>query len=322
MRLEGLSIKGLWQGAATGMSRGSKPVLILLHRRDMRFESSGYLLHRLAQFWQDHGTGVRILRGRRWGVRAEAVIPHLDLTERPAAYQAYLQRFPCVLNRSLTSIAKSTFSGQLVRAGDRYDGPVIIKTELNYAGVPEKLLAQPRPFRWLDPTTLVDQFQRRRPGYRAPVIESNPSRYHNYAIYTNLRAVPPELFQNPAWVVEKFLPEYRDGYYYLRFTYVLGPRHITLEIQSAQAIAKGATALQCREVETPAEILARAQALGVDFGKLDHAWHEGRLVLYDINPTPSSRNFFDHFGVFDRVVEQLAPGVDAFRSSRSSDKFS
>ena len=295
-----------------------RPIVILLHHRDMRFESSGYLLHRLTQYWQAQGTRVRFLRGRRWGVRAEVVLPHLDLTVRPAAYQAYLDRFPCVLNRSLTSIAKSAFSRQLLRADDPYTGPVIIKTDRNYAGVPEQILAQPRPFRWLDPTTIMDMVQRRLPGYRTPVIESDPLRYHNYAIYPNLRAVPPEVFQDPAWVVEEYLPECVDGLYYLRFTYVLGLRHITLEIHSDQPIAKGANSLACREVETPAEILDRARALGMDFGKLDHARHEGRLVLYDINPTPSSRTFFNHFGVYDRVVEQLAPGLEAFRSGHAS----
>lgn len=296
------------------------PIVVLLHQRDMYFESSGYLLHRLAHYWQARGTGVRILRGRRWGVRARVVIPHLDLTARPTAYQAYLERFPCVLNRSLTSIAKSSFSRQLLSADESYPGPVIIKTDLNYAGVPEKILAQPRPFRWLDPSTLADLVQRRRPAHRTPAIESNPSRYHNYAIYPDRRAVPPDIFRDRQWVVEKFLPEYVDGLYYLRFTYILGPRHITLEICSDQAVAKGATARSCREVETPPEILEQARALGMDFGKLDHARHEGRLVLYDINPTPASSAFFDHFGVYDRVVEQLAPGVECFLSGNRSDK--
>jgi hypothetical protein len=62
------------------------------------------------------------------------------MTIVPTDYSALMQRYPRVINRRVLDISKSTISANLVRPGDPYAGPVIVKTDRNYGGLPERRL--------------------------------------------------------------------------------------------------------------------------------------------------------------------------------------
>ncbi len=75
----------------------------------------------------------------------------------------------------------------MVRPGDHCDEPVIVKTDLNFAGTPERKRIK-RP---------VDK------------IVHHPLKY---PIYPNLDAVPSFYRSNPDFIIERFLPEIDGGY--------------------------------------------------------------------------------------------------------------
>ena len=55
----------------------------------------------------------------------------------PAAFLAAAARFPASINAAVTDISKRSYSQLLVVADSDWDGPVIVKSNLNYHGLPE-----------------------------------------------------------------------------------------------------------------------------------------------------------------------------------------
>src|SRR5690348_16773447 len=107
-------------------------ILILLHQKDTAFESNDYLIKFLMREWRKMGCAVEVMRGVRQQVRADLVIPHVDLTITPQEYLDFLRAYPNVINRHVVDISKSRISTHLVERNDNYTGPVIVKTERNY----------------------------------------------------------------------------------------------------------------------------------------------------------------------------------------------
>lgn len=283
---------------------------VVLHGRDMLFECNGYLLHRLISQWEKMGLEVRVVRGRRVLAGVDIVIPHLDLTVRPPEYVRYLQRYPVVLNRRVTTIAKSSYSAQLLRRTDTYDAPVIVKTDLNYAGLPETLLRKPLPER----CRASVQALARALGVRPPAKKTDgfvaPRTPAEYSVWPTLGAVPSAVFDHAGLVVEKFLPEPWPGGYGLRYTYFLGDRDISFLLKSTERVVKAASAVSCEETDTPSELRDLRRRMGFDYGKFDYVLRDGRVVLYDANWTTATAAL-DRFGLTEKVVARLARGIYA-----------
>jgi len=115
-------------------------VLILVHRHDT-FERERYVLHEVAAAWREQGFRVTVAPGPDQLVKADVVVLHVDLTTIPTEYVAFLRRYPRVVNGGVVDISKRTISGQLVRRGDGYEGPAIVKTDRNSGGSRERRLA-------------------------------------------------------------------------------------------------------------------------------------------------------------------------------------
>lgn len=115
-------------------------IALLLHERDDAFATTPYLLKPMLDIWAARGLRVETLRGPHARAPADLLIPHVDLTVTPPEYAAVYERYPRVLNRRVLDIAKSSFSANLVGPGADYDGPVIVKTDSNYGGQPERRL--------------------------------------------------------------------------------------------------------------------------------------------------------------------------------------
>lgn len=120
----------------------SPNIAILTHEADASFESTNYLVHPLAKNWEAMGLRVVVLRGTSAVVPADVLLPHVDMTIVPTDYWGLIQRFPRVINRRVLDISKSRISVNLVRPGSPYLGPVIVKTDRNYGGMPERRLTQ------------------------------------------------------------------------------------------------------------------------------------------------------------------------------------
>ena len=64
----------------------------------------------------------------------------LDLSVVPSNYLEFASLYPVAVNGRLADIRKSHVSANLTAPGDGWDGPVIVKSNLNYRGLPEQVL--------------------------------------------------------------------------------------------------------------------------------------------------------------------------------------
>src|SRR3989454_8009431 len=124
-------------------------ILVLLHQKDYSFNSIGYLLKLLMREWEAMGFTVQVAQGIRHQARADLVVPHVNLTVTPKEYRDFFLAYPNVINRRVVDISKSRVSTNLVGRNDGYTGPVIVKTDRNYGGLPEqRLCSQSRLGQW------------------------------------------------------------------------------------------------------------------------------------------------------------------------------
>jgi hypothetical protein len=96
-----------------------------------------YLVHHLAELWRRDGLEVVYLYGTDRFVPADLVLVHVDLSVVPAEYPEFAAQYPVVLNGRICDIRKTATSRYLVQPGDDWDGPVIVKSNLNCGGYPE-----------------------------------------------------------------------------------------------------------------------------------------------------------------------------------------
>jgi hypothetical protein len=85
-------------------------VLILLHQRDIAFDSNDYLVKFLMKECREMGCSDEVRRGIRQQVQADLVISHVDLTITPQEYLDFFRAYPNVMNRHVVDISKSRIS--------------------------------------------------------------------------------------------------------------------------------------------------------------------------------------------------------------------
>lgn len=288
-----------------------KRILILLHKHDPYPEKQFHLLFSLAEAWRAQGHDIRIQKGIEQTPEADIVIPHVDMTVIPDAYVDFLEQYPCVLNRTVRDISKRHISAHLLSPDDPYDGQVIVKTNLNCGGLPERRLENTAIAQ--APTRLHQFTQKalRKVRKQVKTLQGNQSTIsdYNYPIYDSLEEVPPDVFSNKAYVVEKFLPEQEGDRYYMRIYLFLGDRSLSVRLESAEPVIKGGNVLGGEEIPVPEELLAIRKQMGFDYGKFDYVIPNGKLVLIDANRTPGSpgHNASDN-------VNHLAPGLNHWLS--------
>lgn len=292
-------------------------VVILVHQADHDFGvgQPGYLLEYLSPEWQVFGLDVRVIRGFDRFVPGDVLIPHMDLTHVPNEYAEFMRQYPVVVNRSVTDTSKSAISRNLVRRGDPYPGPVIVKTTRNYGGLPEANLAADSADRNPDLRTFFRKVVVK--GVRT-VTGSEPWRYvtqlnpGDYPVFASLRDVPHGVFLNEALVVEKYLPERGGDDYLLRYYYFLGDRERSLLLRSKHRVVKFSNAHHVEEVDVPPSLREIRRKLGFDFGKFDYFLHDGEVMLFDVNKTPG--HTAGHMGgryeaLYADMVRHLARGI-------------
>ncbi|HKY63908.1 MAG TPA: hypothetical protein VJR29_10845 [bacterium] len=288
-------------------------VAIIVHSHDV-FESNGYWMKEIAESWREAGTRVSVVRGPDEPVQADLAVLHVDLTAVPQDYLDLLRQYPTVLNGGVADTSKRLTSSHLVRRGDGYGGPVIVKTDRNFKGVQEVRLAvkgllprKPRDLRrnyryffqeaWRTGKALL------RHGY-APA-------YRDYSIYDSAQAVPARLWGHPDLVVERFLPEIRQGHYCVRTWLFLGDREKSAIFYSKSPIVKSANILRQEPLdEVPEELRRIRRELKFDYGKFDYTVVDGRPVLFDANRTPTLGSFPK--ARYRPMVQFLSEGLGCF----------
>lgn len=292
-----------------------KRIAILVHDSDVSFGSGSpvYALELLMHEWQRTGFDVVIVRGTDRFMPADVLIPHLDMTVIPESYRLFAARYPKSINERVTDISKSVISSNLLRWDDDYSGPVIVKTDRNYGGIPEAEFDSTSARRR---SALVRAVSRIASRLSRSVAGLSPWRYvdhmnpGDYPVFPSLESVPRAVFKNKNLVVEKFLPEIDGDDYVLRYYYFFGDCEMCFLLKSKEKVIKFSNAFQVEETPIHPDVRAMRKKIGCLFGKMDYVVHDGRPIVFDLNRTPSySRHVNDR--LFHEMVGRIAKGIES-----------
>ncbi|MGH7629611.1 MAG: hypothetical protein ACREOF_09505, partial [Gemmatimonadales bacterium] len=173
-------------------------IAVLWHERDRGRDLQQYAITHLAEHWRKDGHTVRFLFGLDRFEAADVLVVHVDLTIVPARYLDFAAHYPVTVNGRVQDIRRTTFSRNLVRPGDGYAGPVIVKSNYNYAGRPDRLragVAARLCWRVRRMAVLLPRSAGALPFFNTP---------RDYRMFERAADVPPAWYQCSDLVVERF----------------------------------------------------------------------------------------------------------------------
>lgn len=229
-----------------------------------------YLLYVLAERWREIGHRVLVHYGTGEPPPGDLAVLHVDLTVIPDGYRRLLGRYRRVINGAVLDISKRRISVNLVGPDSDWEGSVIVKTDANASGHPERAL-------------YLRSREAGTPSDIPPGIA-----LENYFICNSLAEVPEKVWTIPSFIVEKFLPEQDERGYYIRVWTFLGDRERSYRARATEPIIKSDVMLDREAVAVPDVIRAWRTRLGFDFGKFDYVVHQGQPILLDVNRTPGA----------------------------------
>jgi hypothetical protein len=282
----------------------AKSIAIIFHENERIGTARKYAVWHLAEIWRKNNFKIIYLFGIQKYVPADLAILHVDLSVVPDTYIDFASRYPVVLNGEIRDIRKSTFSEIRVTANDAYQGPVIVKSDLNFAGEPERKLLGNRLSRLA-----------RRIEYRlaSRYLRANPARPrfrlpNDYRIYDSVHSVPREWFNLHDVLVEKFIPEMNEGHYCQRVYHFLGTQGVCVFRRSKDPIVNPSKLVSREKIEVYPEIAERVKRMKFDYGKFDYVMHEGKPILLDANKTPGAADN----PAFYAMCSEWAKGIEAY----------
>ncbi len=257
-----------WRQRLAGKGRR---IVILLHEGTPERRLRHYSIARFIPTWIEDGHRVILARGADRVVPGDLLIVHVDLSVVPERYLDLASHYRWALNARIRDIRKSAISRNLVGPDSDWSGPVIVKSDLNCAGAPERKL-------------LGD---RKSAGH--VLLPGEPALHFGaldrYVIYDHLDLVPEQHFLDPGLVVEKFRPEIHAGLYHVRTYHVLGTSANAYLHGSPDPLVKMSNIVTRQAVEAHPDIVALGREIGLDYGKIDYVVDHGEAVVLDVNKT-------------------------------------
>lgn len=235
---------------------------ILWHVRMPRFRIRSYAIHQLCELWKGAGHDVVHLFGvmpSRKANQFDVCWVHVDLSTVPRAYAEHAAKLsPIVLNGHVLDIRKSTLSK--LRVDRHYPGPVIVKTDLNCYGAPERWHGMWSGFRsWSG----------------AP-----------YPVYASASEVPERYWNSARFIVEAFVVESETADSWSTHSLTcIGPVASTVRVTSSKSNVKGENSSSIEQVENHHQALELRQQWKLDYGKIDYILSGSQVVLIDVNKT-------------------------------------
>lgn len=273
-------------------------IAILLHESDRGRDLSRYHVFQLALRWQRDGHEVIPVFGTGRFVPADVAILHIDLSVVPEPYLAFAARYPLCMNRSVRDIRKRHVSRQAVRPGDGWDGPVILKSDLNAAGGPDRINAG----RWHRTLASVRRRLLALAGRQATDSVAD------YRVFDRIDQVPPRLARHPDAFIERFLPEREGALYLTRSMVFVGTAFTCQLLRAPDPIVRISNAISVEECQPHPDMVRLSREMGYDYGKFDYVMHGGRPVLIDANKTTGSADMI-RFPVIGAMRERRALGL-------------
>jgi hypothetical protein len=247
-------------------------IVIITHRYD-GFAQRDYLLGRLANAWRAAGHSVVHATEPGHWPSGDVAILHVDLSLIPPAYAEASKHYARVINGAALDIRKRLVSRILLSPDDDWSGPVIVKTDLNCGGMPEKVIGE------------MAQAQRNLADIPVGEIVHTA---RPYPIFNTMHEVPAAMWSNPGLVVERFLPERDERGFWVRAWVFLGERERCTRLLGSQPVVKSGAIVAHQPVAVPEALRAERERLGFDYGKFDFVMSAGQAVLFDANRTPGT----------------------------------
>ena len=261
--------------------------------KDVAEPKQCYLVEALARRWQDWGFHVFTHIGTRNLPPADIVLLHVDTSRVPPRFTKAVREYPIVLNRHVQDITKTVISTQLVQQSDNYSGPVIVKTDANYGGIPEARLKRKR-FRFLS-------------GRKNSWAKCERLDAANYPVFESKQEVPAGVWDNRHLVVEKFIPEKEEDLYFIRYWIFCGDCGWAGRFGARSPVVKWSKMATPDElIEIPEQLVRLREKLGLDYGRFDFVMYEGEPVLLDANKTLGGSHHLDEY---DAQLNKLARGI-------------
>jgi hypothetical protein len=257
----------------------SKRIAILLHENDTGHTIRSSLIYEMAKIWQQDGYEVFYLRGTSEYLPADLIFLHVDLTVVPDSYLEFAHKYPRVINGNVKDIRKTTLNNNLLQLPEDWDGPVIVKSDYNCAGVPER-----------NRRGVWGKIEKKMLSlFNSMNIDSHLPNFHSstdYKIFNHLKDVPKILSNYPSIVIQKFIPEMEGDNYCVRTVSFLGDHMSPKKLIGPHPIVKGETATKADfNIKTDPEIVEKIKELKFDYGKFDYVLVDGKPILLDINKT-------------------------------------
>ncbi len=249
-------------------------IALIVHRYDRLYRAPFrrdpvYVILLTLRILEQRGHEVVVVRGRDGYRPADAAILHVDCTFTPPEYLDLASRYPRCVNATCADISKRAVSGALVQLHPDWSGPVIVKTNLNSRGVPERLHNRRAIWRGRPPP---------HPGiHRLP----------HYAVYPGLDAVPGRFRDNPDHVIEIYNPEPHPAGHGVHSWQFLGDTGFCYLAAGQSPVLRMGTAPVVEDRPLPG-LEAERRRLKLDYGKLDFIFLDGKPLVIDANKTLSA----------------------------------
>jgi hypothetical protein len=273
-----------------------RSIAILFHADQRDPASVPYRIWSIAHTWRALGIRVETLRGASAATQDAALacdllVPHVDCSIRPPAYQALIERHPLAMNCRVADITKRAVSTQLLTRDDAargvWPGPVIIKTNRNCGGLPDYLHVDRAAERL---RSLLARARRRVTNHPrlSPLLYPYGRTLLHYPVLPSALAVPRAVWRNPHLVVERFVPERHAGQYVLHLWIFMGKGGFRRTIICPVPQVKARLGTTTYHEDAPPQVALAAARIGIDFGKLDYVCPEGGdPIILDVNTTPT-----------------------------------
>lgn len=236
-----------------------------------------YAMHALSRLWM--ADGRQVVWGKAYESDAVLGVLHIDKTRLEGADLPEPPSGVRVINGQVLDISKRLFSVLEVLPDGDWDGPVIVKTNQNHFGLPERSRSSP-------PAGLADRLRTRLAQRSWRLAHQLPDRH--YPVLPSLKKVPGWVWEDPGYIVERFMPERVDGLYALRGWMFLGSASYGWRLFSPEHMVKTASMVRFEYIdEPPPELWELKARTRFDFGKFDYVMHDGKPVVLDLNKTPS-----------------------------------
>ena len=275
--------------------RSQRSVAILFSEHD---DPHGYVISKLAEYWRQDGLAVHYLFGTERYVPADVLVLHVDLSVLPEQVVQFAGVYQRVINLHARDIRKRTFSKLIVDRCSAYDGPVIVKSNLNFGGGPES---------GRHPNLLSRCYYRARRAYLRLLTG-----YSGYRIFASKRDVPALAWCDPGLIVERFVPERCEDGFVLRTYHYLGERDSFFSCTSPAQIIKGGAEIRINPLAPDPRLRALRRELKLDYGKIDYVLLDGEPIVLDINKTVGLTEQFVDNPLLERARRERAQGIYDF----------